>query len=78
MNPVIDDVIVALLIVVSLFVVVYALSPLKAKRWILSKLSPVIGVRIITKLLPNQCGCDGCPTAKSPRDIPNTSGSINK
>jgi hypothetical protein len=69
MNSTIDHVFVAIVVAISFVIVLYMLSPLHAKRWMLSKLSPVISVRIITKLLPNQCGCDGCPTASSKEKI---------
>lgn len=64
MNSVIDHLIVGALVLISAFIAGYMLSPLSIKRWILSKLSPVIGVRIINKLLPGQCGCDDCPTTE--------------
>lgn len=64
MNPVVDHIIVGVLVLISTVIVVYVVSPVNVKRWILSKLSPVIGVRVINKLLPGQCGCDGCPTTE--------------
>jgi len=65
MNPVLDYTIVTLLILISTVIAVYSLSPINAKRWLLSKLSRFISIRIIKWLLPNQCGCDGCPTGDS-------------
>jgi hypothetical protein len=64
MNPVIDHIIIALLVLMSTVIVGYSLSPLKAKRWILSRMSRVVGVRVVTWLLPKQCGCDDCPTTE--------------
>ena len=60
MNPIIDFVLVALLVLFSALIAAYTLSPLKAKRWMLSKISRFISFRLINRLLPNNCGCDGC------------------
>jgi hypothetical protein len=62
MNPVFDYLLVALLITISVLIVGYSFTPLNAQRWILSKLSRYVGIRMITWLLPKQCGCEGCPT----------------
>ena len=61
MNPVVDFVLVALIVLFSVVIASYTLSPLKAKRWMLSKISRFVSLRFINWLLPNQCGCDGCP-----------------
>jgi len=61
MNPVIDYTIVTVLVAISTVIAVYTISPIKAKRWMLSKASRFISIRVIKWLLPNQCGCDGCP-----------------
>jgi len=70
MNPLVDIILVTLLVVFSALIAGYTLSPLKAKRWMLSKISRFISVRFINWLLPGQCGCDGCPAVnqKSPRN----------
>ena len=64
MNPVLDNILVAILVLVSALFAGYSFSPLKLKRWMLSKLSPLIGVRAVSWLAPGQCGCDGCPTTE--------------
>lgn len=64
MNPVLDNTVVIILVVVSALIVGYSFSPLKTKRWILSKLSRYVGIRVVTWLLPKNCGCDDCPTTK--------------
>jgi len=62
MNPIIDHVVVTVLVAVSSLIVVYTLSPKKAQRWVLSKLSRYVGLRVVTWLLPKQCGCEDCPS----------------
>lgn len=64
MNPVLDDTLVAILVLVSALVAGYLLSPLRARRWMLSKAAPIIGVRAVSWLAPKHCGCDGCPTTE--------------
>ncbi|MES1195997.1 MAG: hypothetical protein ABUL58_03545 [Steroidobacter sp.] len=64
MNPVVDHVVVAILVLISALIAGYSLSPLKAKRWLLSKISPLVGIRVITWLLPKNCGCSDCPTTE--------------
>ena len=64
MSPILDNLIVAVVVVICALYAGYALSPLKAKRWVLSKLSRVVGIRVVARLAPKQCGCDDCPTTE--------------
>lgn len=73
MSPIIDNTIVATVVVLCALFAGYSLSPLKAKRWILSKLSRVVGVRAIAWLAPKQCGCDDCPTTDIHKKMKNQS-----
>lgn len=64
MNPVLDNILVAILVLISALFAGYLLSPLKIRRWMLSKIAPFIGIRAVSWLAPKHCGCDGCPTTE--------------
>ena len=75
MSALIDHMIVAVLVSISVLIVGYSFSPMTAKRWILSRLSRYVGVRAITWLLPKHCGCDDCPTTQIHTRLKSTTNS---
>ena len=68
MSQLLDTLLVTLLVVISTLSVAYSLSPLAAKKWVLSRVSHYFGIKVMTWMLPKNCGCDDCPSAnKTPR-----------
>ncbi len=63
MNHVIDTTLVAVLVVMSTLFAAYSLSPLSVKKRVLSKVSRYFGIKVMTWMLPKNCGCEDCPSA---------------